>query len=69
MRIRGKKSIEYADDVSVHRRERLAGQFDRTLSLPSRVDPDRAEAEYRDGVLSLHLARAEREKPRSIAIK
>lgn len=69
VRIRGKKSVDYADEVSVHRRERLAGQFDRTLSLPSRVDPDRAEAEYRDGVLSLHLARAERDKPRNIAIK
>lgn len=69
VRIRGKKSIEYADDVSVHRRERLTGQFDRTLSLPSPIDPDRAKAEYRDGVLALHLTRAERDKPRSIAIQ
>jgi HSP20 family protein len=69
VRIRGKKSIEYADDVSVHRRERLTGQFDRTLSLPSPIDPDRAKAEYRDGVLALHLTRAESDKPRSIAIQ
>jgi HSP20 family protein len=68
IRIAGKKSITYPEDVSVHRRERMAGEFDRTLSLPVQLDPDRIKAEYRDGVLALLLPRCERDKPRSIKI-
>src|SRR5215467_13741253 len=34
IRISGRKSIDYPDEVSVHRRERVWGEFDRTLSLP-----------------------------------
>jgi HSP20 family protein len=41
IRIAGKKSITFPDGVSVHRRERVSGEFDRTLSLPVQLDPDR----------------------------
>jgi HSP20 family protein len=68
VRIRGKKSVDYAEDVSVHRRERAGGQFDRTLNIPSHIDAERAKAEYRDGVLAVHLPLAESDKPRSISI-
>jgi HSP20 family protein len=68
IRISGKKSVAYPEGVSVHRRERLAGEFDRTLSLPVQLDPDRVRAEYRDGVLALFLPRAENDKPRTIKI-
>jgi HSP20 family protein len=68
IRIAGKKSITYPDGVSVHRRERLFGEFDRTLSLPVQLDPDQIKAEYRDGILALLLPRSERDKPRSIEI-
>jgi HSP20 family protein len=68
IRIAGKKTISYPEDVSVHRRERISGEFDRTLSLPVQLDPDSIKAEYRDGVLALFLPRSEREKPRTIAI-
>ncbi len=68
IRIAGKKSVAYPDGVSVHRRERLWGEFDRTLSLPVQLDPDRIKAEYRDGILALFLPRSERDKPRSIKI-
>jgi HSP20 family molecular chaperone IbpA len=69
IRIAGQKSVEYPDGVSVHRRERVCGEFDRTLSLPVQLDPDRIKAEYQDGILALFLPRAERDKPRTIAIK
>ena len=68
IRIAGKKSITCPDDVSVHRRERMSGEFDRTLSLPVHLDPDRIKAEYRDGILALFLPRPEQDKPRSIKI-
>jgi HSP20 family protein len=68
LRISGKKAVVYPDGVSVHRRERVSGEFDRTLSLPVRLDPDGIKAEYRDGILALFLPRAERDKPRTIRV-
>jgi HSP20 family protein len=46
-----------------------SGEFDRTLSLPIQVDPDRIRAEYCDGLLALFLPRADGDRPRSIKIK
>jgi len=68
IRISGKKSVDYPERVSVHRRERMFGEFDRTLTLPVGVDRDRVKAEYRDGILALFLPRAESDKPRTIKI-
>jgi len=68
IRISGKKAIDYGGNASVHRRERVAGSFDRTITLPVQLDPDRVTAEYRDGVLAFSLARAESDKPKAIKI-
>jgi HSP20 family protein len=68
IRIAGIKGVDYPGGVSVHRRERVAGEFDRTLSLPVQLDPDRIRAEFQDGILTLFLPRAERDKPRTIRI-
>lgn len=69
VRIAGKKSVGYEAGISVHRRERLSGDFDRTLRLPLQIDPAGVKAEYRDGVLALYIPKAESEKPRTIKIK
>jgi HSP20 family protein len=68
IRIRGKKTVAYGEQASVHRRERVSGVFDRTLSMPIRIEPDRIKAEYRDGLLALFIPRAEADKPRSIKV-
>ena len=69
IRISGRKTIKYDEGASVHRRERVWGVFDRTLSVPIQIDPEAVNAEYRDGVLALFIPRAESDKPRSIKIK
>jgi HSP20 family protein len=69
IRICGKKEISYPESVSLHRRERLFGTFDRTLTVPMQIDADGIKAEYRDGVLALFIPRAESDKSRSIRIK
>ena len=68
IRISGKKNVAYPEKVSLHRRERLSGTFDRTLTVPIQIDAERIKAEYRDGVLALFIPRAESDKPRSISI-
>ena len=68
LRISSKKMVDYSGKASMHRRERVAGTFDRTISLPVQLDPDRITAECRDGVLALSLPRAEADKPKSIKI-
>lgn len=69
IRITGRKRIEYPEDVSLHRRERMSGAFDRTLIVPMQIDPDGIKAEYNDGLLALFIPRAEQDKPRTIEIK
>ena len=68
VRIQGKKTIAPDENASVHRRERAAGQFDRTLTLPGQIDASGVKAEYVAGVLTLHLQRAESDKARTVAI-
>jgi HSP20 family protein len=68
LRISGRKTLDYPENASIHRRERLAGSFDRTITLPIRIDPDRIKAEYRDGLLALFIPRAETDKPRAIEV-
>ena len=68
IRISGSKAVQYGDNAGVHRRERLAGNFDRAITVPVEIDADHVKAEYRDGILALYLPRAERDKPKTISI-
>ena len=68
IRISGKKTVDYGGNASMNRRERVAGSFDRTISLPVQLDANRITAEYRDGILALSLPRAESDKPKAIKI-
>ncbi|MGX9428714.1 MULTISPECIES: Hsp20/alpha crystallin family protein [Bradyrhizobium] len=68
IRIFGKKKVDYPEEASLHRRERVSGEFDRTLSVPVQIEPDGIRAEYRDGILALFLPRAESDKPRTVKI-
>lgn len=68
VRIAGTKTMEYAEAASLHRRERLAGGFDRAITLPVQINADQVKAEYRDGILAVYLPRAEQDKPRPITV-
>lgn len=68
IRVSGTKSVSYPEKASLHRRERVAGRFDRTMTLPVEIDGDGVKAESRDGILAVFLPRAERDKPKSIKV-
>jgi len=51
-----------------HLRERRVGSFQRSVSLPTAVNSDKAQAQFEHGVLSLTLPKSEEAKPRQIKI-
>lgn len=61
--------IPSRDRKGAHRIERRSGRFSRRLNLPFRVKPDEIKAEYADGILSIHLVKAEEEMAKSITIQ
>jgi HSP20 family protein len=67
--LRGERRFQ--NDVSEDhylRIERAYGPFTRSFSLPNTVNPDGIRAEYRNGVLTVHLAKREESKPKQIRI-
>ena len=48
--------------------ERAYGPFMRSFSLPNTVNSEGIRAEYRNGVLTLHMAKHEESKPKQIKI-
>ncbi len=48
--------------------ERYYGKFSRSFTLPSAVNADRTEAEYKDGVLRISVPKVESAKPKEIKI-
>lgn len=67
--IRGETSSERSEtegDFLV--REIRRGTVNRSISLPNGVEPDKAEATFEDGVLTLRIPKAEAVKPRQIRI-
>ena len=69
VRMQGKKTIAYDESASVHRRERAAGQFDRTLTLPDRGRcRESRRRNTATACLTLRLPRAESAKPRTVTI-
>ena len=52
-----------------HRVERSYGSFVRSFTLPESVDESSVKAEYKDGVLNLHLPKSEKVKPKAFDVK
>ncbi|MCI0406497.1 MAG: Hsp20/alpha crystallin family protein [candidate division Zixibacteria bacterium] len=67
--LRGEKKQEKTErEASYHRMERSYGSFVRSFNLPTLVQADKAKADYKDGVLTITLPKAEEAKPKEISI-
>lgn len=62
------KSEKEENNERYHLRERRVGRFGRTVTFPTRVNGDAIGAEYKDGVLTLNVPKAEEVKPRRINV-
>ena len=51
-----------------HRVERAYSGFGRSFSLPDDANPAKATAEFKDGVLKVHLAKNEKSRPQQVEI-
>ena len=64
-----RRAPELPEGGTWHRRERAFGRFTRAVRLPFRVDPDKVEARFTDGVLRVAVGRPDADKPRRIEIR
>jgi HSP20 family protein len=68
--ISGSRNFEKSEDKKgYHRIERSYGNFVRSFAIPNTFDTDNIKAEYRNGVLSVTLAKKEAAKPRQVKIE
>lgn len=68
--IRGEKKNEMdKKEGNVHRVERNYGMFERSFTIPGTIKPNDIDAQYKDGILTLTLPKAEEAKPKLIDVK
>ena len=68
--ISGERKTEKEEkNKKYHRIERTYGSFARSFTLPEGTASDRVGAEFKDGVLKVHLPKDEKAKPKSIDVK
>lgn len=68
--ISGERKYEKEEkDKKYHRVERAYGSFLRSFTLPEDADGTKVSAEYKDGILTVHLPKSEKVKPKSIEVK
>jgi HSP20 family protein len=66
----GERTIpEEAADARYHRREREAGRFSRAVALPGDIDTEKVKARLADGVLTVTVPKAEKAKPKQVAVQ
>jgi HSP20 family protein len=63
-----RKGETKSEGTEIYRAERYFGKFQRTVSLPTAVAAGQVKAEYKDGVLTVTLPKAEEAKPKQIEV-
>lgn len=67
--ITGERKFEHEEkDKKIHRVERSYGSFLRSFAMPDDAD-DKVTAEYKNGVLKVHLPKSEKAHPKQIEVK
>lgn len=64
-----RKHEEETDDKKHHRIERIYGSFLRRFTLPDNVDENSVKANFKDGLLTLNIQKAEPKEPKAIEVE
>ena len=64
-----RKHEEEVKDQESYRAERFFGRFQRSVTLPQPVDPNKVQASYKDGILTISLPKSEEAKRKQIEVK
>ncbi|MBN1309717.1 MAG: Hsp20/alpha crystallin family protein [Chitinispirillaceae bacterium] len=56
-------------NMSAVRRERTEGDFEKTINIPTKIDQDKINASFSNGILTITLPKAEEAKPKTITIE
>ena len=68
--LRGERKFEKEEKKKkYHRVERAYGRFARSFALPENADASKVKAEFKDGMLTVHLPKSEKAKPKQIEVK
>lgn len=68
--IEGERQQEKKEETRhFHRLERSYGKFVRRLTVPTEVDDTTVKAEFKDGVLAVHLPKSRAARPRTVDVK
>jgi HSP20 family protein len=68
--VEGERKMEKEEkNKKFHRIERSYGKFVRRMAVPSDVDQQKVQADFKDGVLNVHLPKSPVAKPRSVDVK
>jgi HSP20 family protein len=69
LNIRGEKKQEQTEEEQTYYRvERSYGYFNRTIELPSAVDPDKVDASYKKGILKIKLRKTKSSETKRIKV-
>jgi len=69
LNIRGeKKQEETEEEETYYRVERSYGYFNRTIELPSEVDPNKVDASYKKGILKIKLRKTKSSETKRIKV-
>jgi HSP20 family protein len=67
--VRGERKFEQEEkEENFHRIERRYGSFSRSFTLPNTVDSETVKADYKDGILTIELAKRAEAKPKQIKV-
>jgi len=67
--IKGERKLEKEEkNKKYHRVERSYGCFERSFSIPEDAAPDRVAADFKEGLLQVHLTKTEEKRPQHIEV-
>ena len=68
--IRGEKKVDREEHgCDYHHVERQYGSFNRSVQLPTTIDPEKVSAEFKNGILTVTLAKHAEAQPRRITVR